>query len=83
MLTKRVRPSQAGMNRSYGRLEAEKFVRYLGLWWSPAPERAVESRDKLEYRRSLERLIRVNRTREDEIGGWETAAAEKILAGMR
>ena len=69
-------------DRMYTQLAAEKFVKYLTLWGWPNPPSMMHTRDGQEYRDALLNLIQVNQTRKDEVGAWETYAAEKELKAL-
>lgn len=68
---------------NYGKSEAERYVEFLGCWRYPNVEEAKRKQDRVEYGAALHNLIRVNATRRDRIGVWETAAAERELRRMK
>jgi hypothetical protein len=69
--------------RTYSQTEAERFVKFLGCWQFANPTDAAKRRDDGEYGRLLRRLIEVNKSRQDEAGIWETAAAYRELDILR
>jgi hypothetical protein len=65
--------------KSYGKLEAQRYVRYLGCWTFVNPTDAAKRRDPEEYKALLRQLIEVNKTRHDQIGMFETQYAKQAL----
>ena len=69
-------------NHDYTKYHAWEYVHYLGCWWSPCKEQTILDRDPNEYVRLLKQLIEVNKHRDDQIGRWESLAAETELEKM-
>jgi hypothetical protein len=67
-------------NRTYTKLDAQRYVAFLGCWTFANPIDAANRRDLRDYLHLLTMLIEVNKTRHDHIGRWETEAAKRILA---
>jgi hypothetical protein len=69
-------------NNHYGEVCIEEYIRLLGCWRYADPAGQAHKRDSVEYRKDLERLIKVNETRKDRIGFLETEAAKRALRSL-
>jgi hypothetical protein len=65
--------------RIFTKAEAERYVKYLCCWGHNHTTNDLPQRDPQEYRAALLQLITVNKTRDDDIGRWETQAALREL----
>jgi hypothetical protein len=69
----------SGDHDNYTESNAIEYVRFLGCWTSPNVRQARKDRTPEEYTRALYNLIKINKTRTDPIGTWETRAAWSAL----
>lgn len=69
-------------DRRYTQTEAQRYVKYLCCWKFANPVDAAKRRDPREYRQRLLQLIEINKSRIDQAGKWEIAAAIKELAKL-
>ena len=63
----------------YGKTAIEQFIRGLGCWSADNFGRCMANRTNQEYKRDLENLIELNKTRHDAVGKMETEAAYRVL----
>jgi len=70
---------QKNSEHNYTKLDAVRYIKYLGCWTFVNEVDAVKRRDPAEYAQLLRQLIEVNKTRRDSVGRWERAAAKEVL----